>query len=153
MTLHNKGLTLTSNDREPLTTPPKKDFKEIWAEACQRGQASQKEMIYTEGEPLTAAEVMDILGVQSWQLQELQVQGQILGVRWNNEFLYPSWQFNDHGEILSGLQSVLTALNTYSSWEKLSFLLSRNARLKNDNTPLQELRDGNIESVVLAVTA
>ena len=153
MTLNKEGLELTSKDREPPTTPPKRDFKEIWAEACKRGQASQKEMIYSQGEPLTAAAVMDILGVQSWQLQELQAQGQILGVHWNNEFLYPSWQFNEHGEILPGLQSVLTALTTYSSWEKLSFLLSRNVRLENDNTPLQELWDGNIESVVLAVTA
>jgi hypothetical protein len=143
MNLHSKGLELTSEDREP----PTRDFQEIWDEACQRGSDSQKEMIYSEGEPLTAAAVMSILSIQDWQLQELQAQGRILAVRWDNKFLYPSWQFNEKGEILPGLQSVITALNTYSSWEKLSFLLSRNARLKEDKTPLQELRDGNIEIV------
>ena len=127
--------------------------KKIRAEAHDRGVELKKKLIHLEGEPLTAAEVMNRLGIPPSQLQEIQAQGQILGVYWNDEFLYPSWQFNESGDILPGLQSVINALDTYSSWEKLSFLLSKNARLKDRKTPLQGLRDGNIESVVSAATA
>lgn len=139
----------------PIPKPPEsKSPNDIQAEANLRGQEIQEKLIQLEGGTWKTDRVMEFLDVDRAQrLDELREQGRILGVSWNDEYLYPAWQFGESGKILPGLQSVITKLDTYSSWEKLAFMLSRNIRLKNQSTPLKELRQGNIEAVVLAATA
>jgi hypothetical protein len=131
-----------------------KNTDDIWAESDRRGREIQEKLIQLEGGTWKTDQVMEFLGVDRAQkLDELREQGRILGVWWNDEYIYPAWQFGESGKILPGLQSVITKLETYSSWEKLAFMLSQNIRLKNKSTPLKELRQGNIEAVVLAATA
>lgn len=139
----------------PIPKPPEsKNPHHIQAEANLRGQEIQEKLIQLEGGTWKTDRVMKFLDIDRAQrLDELREQGRILGVSWNDEYLYPAWQFGESGKILPGLQSVITKLDTYSSWEKLAFMLSRNIRLKNQSTPLNELRQGNIEAVVLAATA
>jgi hypothetical protein len=139
----------------PIQKPPEsKNPHDIQAEASLRGQEIQEKLIQLEGGSWKTDRVMEFLDIDRAQrLDELREQGRILGVSWNDEYLYPAWQFGESGKILPGLQSVITKLDTYSSWEKLAFMLSRNIRLKNQSTPLNELRQGNIEAVVLAATA
>jgi hypothetical protein len=125
-----------------------------WDDVFEEGDEVDEQMITSEGMPLKTAEVMKELGIdREHKLNELREQGIILGVWWKDEYYYPAWQFIGNGKILPGLQAVISTLNTHSPWEKLDFMLSENVRLKDQNTPLNELRQGNIESVVLAATS
>lgn len=125
-----------------------------WGDVFEEGDDVDEQMITSEGMPLKTTEVMKKLGIdREHKLNELREQGIILGVWWKDEYYYPAWQFIGNGKILPGLQAVICTLDTHSPWEKLDFMLSKNVRLKDQNTPLNELRQGNIESVVLAATS
>ena len=113
----------------------------------------QWELLIAEGGYVHASTVMKTLGVTNLHnLDSLREQGRLLGVWWKDEYLYPAWQFTDEGKTLAGLPQVLRQLGTFSAWGKLSYLLSPNYYLDNQNTPLEELRRGNIEDVILAAT-
>jgi hypothetical protein len=110
------------------------------------------ELLISEGGYVDADRTMQILGVDSFTaLDELRSQQKIIGLWWQDRYLYPAWQFLEDGHILIGLPQVLSALTNYSDWEKLQFLLSPNSRLAEDKLPLDELRSGNLESVMLTI--
>jgi hypothetical protein len=107
------------------------------------------ELLISEGGYLEADRVLQILEVASLEsLDTMRSQQEIIGLWWQNQYLYPAWQFLETGQILTGLSQVLKALTNYSDWEKLQFLLSPNSRLPEDRQPLDELRAGNIETVI-----
>jgi hypothetical protein len=114
----------------------------------------QWELLRSEGGYWDAEKVVQTLGVESVQsLDELRENCEIIGLWWQGRYLYPAWQFIEAGQILADLPRVLKHLhNTYSDWEKLFFLLSPNLRLDDEKMPLDELRSGNIEAVILATT-
>ena len=62
---------------------------------------------------------------------------------------YPKWQFDDNAEngVLSGLQIAKSLLYMYSDWEFISFMLSRNAGLDDQISPLDALKLGQILEV------
>jgi hypothetical protein len=110
------------------------------------------ELLISEGGYIEADRAMEILGVDNIaSLSTMRSQQQIIGLLWQDRYLYPAWQFLENGEILSGLPEVLTALTSYSDWEKLQFLLSPNSLLTEDRLPLDELRSGNIEAVIQTI--
>jgi hypothetical protein len=115
----------------------------------------QWELLISEGGYWDAEKVIATIGVDSLQsLDDLREECEIIGLWWQDRYLYPAWQFIENGQILSGLPQILKHLNdTYSDWEKLFFLLSPNLHLEEESTPLSQLRSGNIESVILAATA
>lgn len=111
------------------------------------------ELLISEGGYLDADLTMQILGVNSLaSLDELRSQQAIIGLWWQDRYLYPAWQFLENGQILTGLPQVLGALTSYSDWEKLQFLLSPNSRLAEDKLPLDELKSGNLEAVMLTIS-
>jgi hypothetical protein len=114
----------------------------------------QWELLVSEGGYLEADRALQILGVDSLEsLDMLRSQQQIIGLWWQNRYLYPAWQFLENGQVIIGLSQVLTALMIYSDWEKLQFLLSPNSRLAENRLPLEELRSGNIEIVMQTIAA
>jgi hypothetical protein len=116
-------------------------------------QGFQQKLLNAEGGFWNAAMVMNVLHcIDSRFLDTMREQGKILGVWWNDQYVYPSWQFVAEGKILAGLPQLLRQLGTFSAWDKLSYILSPNHCLNNQNTPLEELRRGNIEDVILAAT-
>ncbi len=116
-------------------------------------QEFQWELITAEGGCWEADRVMQYFGVTGFQhLDAMREQGRLLGVWWEDRYLYPAWQFTENRKVLAGLPEVLRCLNPFSSWDKLSYLLSPNYSLDDQNSPLSELRRGNIEDVVIAAT-
>jgi hypothetical protein len=113
----------------------------------------QWELLNAEGGYWSAEQAIEFFGLTgSQRLDEMREQGRLLGVWWEDRYLYPAWQFAESGKLLNGLPQVLRTLSPFSAWEKLSYLLSPNCYLDNQNSALVELRRGNMEDVILAAT-
>jgi hypothetical protein len=114
----------------------------------------QWELLISQGGYWDAEKVVQMLGVESIEsLDKQREECEIIGLWWQDRYLYPAWQFIEGGQVLAGLPQVLKHLNhTHSDWEKLFFLLSPNLRLDDEKIPLDELRSGNIDAVMLATT-
>jgi hypothetical protein len=114
----------------------------------------QWELLVSEGGYGDAEKVVQIMGVESVQsLDKLREECEIIGLWWQDQYFYPAWQFIAGGQILPGLPQILKQLNdTHSDWEKLFFLLSPNPRLDDQKMPLDELRSGSLDAVILATT-
>jgi hypothetical protein len=113
----------------------------------------QWELLSSEGGCWEADRVMETLAIDNIDaLEDLRSQQEIIGLWWQNRYLYPAWQFGADGEVLPGLVTVLTALSEYSDWQKLQFLLSPNSRLDDEKMPLDELKAGNIEAIMSAIS-
>jgi hypothetical protein len=136
---------------ENFNLPDKRDRQQVTGSNLNRLDLYW-ELLISEGGYLDADRTIQILGVDSLAaLDELRSQQAIIGLWWQDRYLYPAWQFLADGRILTGLPQVLRALASYSDWEKLQFLLSPNARLAEDKLPLDELRNGNLEVVMLTM--
>ena len=69
-----------------------------------------------------------------------------------NQRRYPVVQFDDDGSVIAGLPAVLAALPTASGFGILNFLIHPDHRLGN-RRPIDVLKEGDVESVVLAARA
>jgi hypothetical protein len=113
----------------------------------------QWELLNAEGGYWEADRAIEFFGLTGCQrLDEMREQSRLLGVWWEDRYLYPAWQFAESGKLINGLPQVLRTLSPFSAWEKLSYILSPNCYLDNQNSPLVELRRGNMEDVILAAT-
>jgi hypothetical protein len=143
---------------KPLTNSQHQDLDTLAAhkngsKPKQTYQEFQWQLINAENGYWEADKVMEYFSVNGFQhLDEMREQGRLLGVWWEDRYLYPAWQFIGNGKVLTGLSQVLRALNPFSGWEKLSYILSPNHYLDDQHSPLEELQRGNIEDVVLAAT-
>ena len=109
----------------------------------------QWELLASEGGYWDADRVMQTIAVHSLiSLDDLRSQQEIIGLWWQDRYLYPAWQFSADGQVLSGLATILKTLIAYSDWQKLQFLLSPNSRLDQEKMPLNELRAGNVDTVM-----
>ncbi len=109
----------------------------------------QWELLINEGGYWESEKVMQTLKVDSpISLDELRSQQEIIGLWWQDRYLYPAWQFAADGQVLPGLATILKTLTDYSDWQKLQFLLSPNSRLDAEKMPLDELRAGNVDTVM-----
>ncbi len=107
------------------------------------------ELLINEGGYWESEKVMQTLKVDSpISLDELRSQQEIIGLWWQDRYLYPAWQFAADGQVLPGLATILKTLTDYSDWQKLQFLLSPNSRLDAEKMPLDELRAGNVDTVM-----
>lgn len=136
---------------EPFSLPDNRDRQQVTGSNLNTLDL-QWELLISEGGYLDTDRTMEMLGVNSLAaLDELRSQQAIIGLWWQDRYLYPAWQFLEDGRMLTGLPQVLSALASYSDWEKLQFLLSPNSRLAEDKLPLDELRSGNLEVVLLTI--
>ena len=108
----------------------------------------QWELLSSEGGYWESEKVVQTLKVDSpISLDALRSKQEIIGLWWQDRYLYPAWQFAADGQVLSGLATILKTLTDYSDWQKLQFLLSPNSRLDAEKMPLDELRAGNVDTV------
>ena len=135
----------------------KKDTCPGITKALRRGRILAKKLLKKEGGVMSAEEVAKLLNVPLVEVFNLRAKGLLLAVKVrtfprNPNFfkdVYPRWQFDKKGKILKGFRNVLEALNcqfSHDDWTKFIFFFSKIEGLKN--TPLEELRAGNINKVI-----
>jgi hypothetical protein len=119
------------------------------AAARLRGTKVKQELLYGDGSPLKSEEVAQLLGISRQAVDKRRSKGQLLAVSLGKRgYFYPLWQFQA-GEILPGLNLVLSALTNFDAWTQLMFMKTGDIRL-NDRTPLECLIAGDVDGVVAA---
>src|SRR3954452_5398639 len=104
------------------------------------------ELIEASGGLVRAGAVAKRLGVAPEMIERLRLGGRLLAVPLKNGFGYPVWQFDGRG-FLSGLATVLRALDGDDPWQHVVFFLTPNCRLDGQR-PLDALRDGHQQKVL-----
>jgi hypothetical protein len=133
------------------------------ADARLRWVRDRERLLHTEGAPLTASAVEQLLGVTRQAVAKARAEGRLLGLpTGRGTYGYPSWQFGPSGP-LAGFREVRQALaagdgrtaSTDDPWLVAAFMVSPNSRL-DEKTPLTVLRRGrpkDLEAVVRAAGA
>jgi hypothetical protein len=127
------------------------------ARAQVRGLGARQQLAEAEGGSLSSEEVARLLEISKTAVLKRQAAGRLLA--WREERLqaarFPRWQFNEHGQVLAGLEQVLEVLNQderLDAWGKLVFFLQEKPSLGN-RRPLDLLREGKLKEVLLAAQA
>ena len=115
-----------------------------------RGLQRRQALLQTEGAPLSAVEAAQILGICRQMVDIRRKQGKLIGIRARGRrYSYPSCQFTDQGNVLPGLEKVLSTFEDKDPWMQLSFLVSPNDWL-DGASPLDLLRKGAVDEVLRA---
>ena len=111
----------------------------------------RERLLTAEGGVLPVTDVMRLLGLKSRQaVHRRRSRGTLLGLPLGGlTYVYPVWQFDQQGKILSGLPETLAALALLDAWGQAAYLLAGEPRL-DDARPLDALRSGRREQVVQA---
>ncbi len=127
------------------------------ARAAVRGLEIRQQLAEAEGGSLSSEEVARLLQISKTAVLKRLEAGRLLA--WREERLqaarFPCWQFNEHGQVVAGLEEVLTILNQderLDAWGKLLFFLQQKSSL-GDRRPLDLLRAGKLKEVCLAAQA
>lgn len=122
------------------------------AAARVRGLRMREEMLNAEGGVLTASEMASRLHITRQAVDKRRRAGKLLAVELGRRrWLYPAWQVGD-GQVLPGLEEVLSDLSEHDRWIQLGFFLSGDYRL-GEKTPLDALRRGRLPDVRMAARA
>jgi len=117
-----------------------------------RGVRERERLLSEEGGTWTAEQVAKHLRLTRQTVNLRRKQGSLLGLdAGRHGFRYPAWQFARAGAI-EGLEQTLAALKHLDPWLQQSFMLGKNARLK-DKRAIDVLRDRDVPSVVRAASA
>lgn len=122
--------------------------------ALARGLEARQQLAEAEGGSLSSDEVARLLGISKTAVLKRLESGRLLA--WREERLqaarFPRWQFDQHGQVLAGLETVLEILNRderLDAWAKVLFFLQTKSSL-GEKRPLDLLREGRLEEVRLA---
>jgi hypothetical protein len=119
------------------------------APARLRGLRAKERLLSAEGGTLSAGEVSQILGITRQAVDLRRKRGKLIGLLLGrHSYAYPAWQFEPDG-VLPGLEQILSELARFDPWMQVAFMLGANDLLGGE-TPLAELRRGNVEPVVAA---
>lgn len=119
------------------------------AAARLRGVQVKHNLLHDDGTPLNSAGVASLLGISRQAVDKRRKKGQLLAVSLGKRgYYYPLCQFY-RGQILPGLEPVLTALADSDPWTHLMWLKTGDARLASQ-TPIACLQKGEIDRVVFA---
>jgi hypothetical protein len=114
-----------------------------------RGLEHRKRLLEQLGGTLSVEEVADLIGISRQAVDKRRSQNHLIGLTQGRRgYAYPSFQFED-GQTLTGLKEVLDALSGHDPWMQSIFFANGNDRL-DGKTPLESLRQGKLESVILA---
>lgn len=114
-----------------------------------RGALSKRWLLEEEGGAVNGEELANLLSITRQAVDARRNSGKLLALTMGNrKYLYPLWQIRE-GEVLPGLDQVLAALDELGPWPKAQFMLEQNKWLDWE-TPLNRLRDGEINQVVTA---
>jgi hypothetical protein len=122
------------------------------AAARVRGLRLREELLNAEGGAIGASETAARLHITRQAVDKRRRAGKLLAVELGRRrWLYPTWQVQD-GQVLPGLEEVLSDLSTHDPWMQLGFFLSGDYRL-GERTPLDALRQGRLADVRTAARA
>lgn len=117
-----------------------------------RGIAARERLLKAEGVPLSVSQVEKMLGISRQAIHKRCSKGKLIALSTSKRgYLFPKWQFTEKG-ILSGLEEVLAELDEDDPWMQASFMLNPNIWL-DGASPLEMLRQGKIEQVIMAARA
>jgi len=127
------------------------------AEARLRGKEIGDALLAEEGGCATITEVAKLLRMSKQGVNRRRQNNRLIAIdRGRKGFAFPRWQFSEDGKhgVLDGLEDVLRILKQQGifGWGVLSFILNPTVDL-NGKTPLQAMRDGQLEDVILAASA
>jgi hypothetical protein len=123
-----------------------------FAAARLRGLRMREEMLNAEGGVLSASQMASRLHITRQAVDKRRRAGKLLAVELGRRrWLYPAWQVAD-GQVLPGLEEVLSDLSEHDCWIQLGFFLSGDYRL-GEKTPLDALRRGRLQDVRMAARA
>ena len=127
------------------------------AQAHIRGLEVRQNLVEAEGGSWSSEEVTRLLRISKTAVLKRLSSGRLLA--WREERLqaarFPRWQFDDHGQVLDGLEDVLAILNQDARldvWGKVLFFLQEKPSL-GGRRPLDLLREGGSKQVRLAAEA
>jgi hypothetical protein len=137
-----------------MTLGTKKRREDKFALALARGWETHQKLAETEGGSLSSEETARLLRISKTAVLKRLEAGRLLA--WREERLqaarFPRWQFDEHGQVLSGLTEVLDCLNQdpgLDAWSKILFFLQTRSSL-GDKRPLDLLREGKVQEICLA---
>ncbi len=114
-----------------------------------RGIRLKQELLSMEGGVVSSEQVAKLLNLTRQGVDKRRASGKLIGISMGRRgYAYPVWQFQD-GQVLPGLENVLKAMKEHAPWTQVMFMLTGDLRLKGE-TPLAQLRQGDIDSVVQA---
>jgi hypothetical protein len=127
------------------------------ARAQVRGLEVRQKLVEAEGGSWSSDEVARMLQISKTAVLKRLAAGRLLA--WREERLqaarFPRWQFNDHGQVLNGLEEVLEILGKdarLDAWGKMLFFLQEKPSL-DGRRPLDLIREGKGREVRLAAEA
>jgi Protein of unknown function (DUF2384) len=103
---------------------------------------------------ITTPQVAKLIGCQAvTTVHDRRKANTLLGLKDNGVYKFPLWQFDPEGDdgVIDGLPKVLAALDV-SSFRKLNWL-TRPHRAMEGKTPIEMLKQGEIEDVVIEARA
>jgi len=131
--------------------------EEKLARAQVRGLGARQQLAEAEGGSWSSEDVARLLQISKTAVLKRLAAGRLLA--WREERLqaarFPRWQFDDHGQVLDGLEDVLEILNRdgrLDAWAKILFFLQEKPSL-GDRRPLDLLREGKVKEVSIAAEA
>ncbi len=128
------------------------DPEQVLAIARARGLEARQQLLDAEGGAWTVEQVASHLSVSRQSVDKRRKAGKLLALTVGRRgYLYPSWQFAYHG-VLSGWETILSALAANDTWAQVIFMLSPSDRLSGQR-PLNALRHGKVEEVKAAASA
>jgi hypothetical protein len=123
------------------------------ASAKLRGLRLRESLLNAEGGIVSSTGAADILGISRQAVDKRRKAGRLIGLSLGRRgYAYPVWQFDPKSGTLPGLEDVLAALEGLDPWMQAAFILNPSVRL-DGATPLQSLRQGEVESVLVAAQA
>jgi hypothetical protein len=127
------------------------------ARAHVRGLGVRQQLVEAEGGSWSSEEVARRLDISKTAVLKRLAAGRLLA--WREErlaaFRFPRWQFDEHGNVLAGLEDVLKILDEderLDPWGKILFFLQEKPSL-GDRRPLDLLGEGKLKEVRLAAQA
>lgn len=116
------------------------------AEAKIRGLIAKQELLQAEGGVVSSEEAAQILGIKRQAVDKRRLNGKLIALPAGRAYVYPVWQFNP-GQTIPGLEKVLQHLQVRDPWMQTAWMINSNDRL-NGRSPLELLREGNLEVVI-----
>jgi len=118
-----------------------------------RGLEIKKQLIEAQGGCIGSSEAGKLLSISRQAVDKRRRVGKLIAIAMGKgNYIYPVWQFSEMGTTIKGLEDVLNELHKLDPWMQIAWMLDPNIRLEKQ-TPLEQLRKGNIEKVIKSARA
>lgn len=107
----------------------------------QKGAQRREQWLQARGGSLTSQEVAARLGLNQQTIRTRARNNRLLSVKVGRHLRYPVWQFQEGGDLVSGLEAVLECLKEHAPLTQIQFLLAPHPDLSG-RAPLDALEEG-----------